>query len=152
MGEWGGHYQATLAKDINLLDLPGWKKHIKLFITMPQMKFTHLVNQAKPWPYNRAHHYQHGFDIPYKYKLKGFYNFDDHTLCIVAPHKYIEITNYNANLMHDLVMGRSVTADILISYSQVWTPELNILLFWHNDTANIMEQDDVPSNKRGVTK
>ena len=63
------------AKDINLLDLlPGWKKHIIKFIAMPQKKVTHLVNKAKPWPYNRAHHYKYGLDIPYKYKLKGFYN------------------------------------------------------------------------------
>ena len=116
------------AKGINLLDLPSWKNHIRL-IAMPQKKeVTHQVHQVKPLPHTRAHHYQHGFDIPYKYKLKGFYNFDDGTLCTVAPHKYIEkmITNYNANLMHDVVIGRSVNpADILlIGYSQVWTPEI----------------------------
>ena len=52
------------------------------------------------------------------------------------------------------IPGKINPADILSKhwgYSQVWT-RLKTLLFWHGDTANIMEQDDVPSNKRGVTK
>ena len=52
------------------------------------------------------------------------------------------------------IPGNINPADILSKhwgYSQVWT-RLKTLLFWHGDTANIMEQDDVPSNKRGVTK
>ena len=80
----------------------------------PQKKDTHRVNQAKPWPYSRANHYQYGFDIPFKYKLKGFYNIDDGTLCS-APQKHIEkmITNYDANLMHNVVMGRSELKTLL---------------------------------------
>ena len=52
------------------------------------------------------------------------------------------------------ISGKINPADILSKhwgYSQVWT-RLKTLLFWHGDTANIVEQDDVPLNKRGVTK
>ena len=52
------------------------------------------------------------------------------------------------------ICGKNNPANILSKhwgYSQVWT-QLKTLLFWHGDTANIMEQDDVPLNKRGVTK
>ena len=97
----------------------------------------------------------HGFDIPYKYKLKGFYNFDDHTLCIVAPHKHIEkmLAKSDTSLMHhDLVMGRSVNpADILlIGYSQVWT-QLKALLLWLFATGITLD-DDITADNRGVTR
>jgi hypothetical protein len=49
--------------------------------------------------------------------------------------------------------GQLNPADILSKhwgYSQVWT-RLKALLFWYGDTL-VIQDDDVTSNKRGVTK
>ena len=52
------------------------------------------------------------------------------------------------------IPGHLNPADILSKhwgYSQIWN-RLKALLFWHGDTANILDSDDATSDKRGVTK
>jgi hypothetical protein len=57
-------------------------------------------------------------------------------------------------LIFHFIPGAINPADILSKhwgYSQVWH-RLRTLLFWHGDTADILDEDDITSNKRGVTK
>ena len=57
-------------------------------------------------------------------------------------------------LIFHFIPGAINPADILSKhwgYSQVWH-RLKTLLFWHGDTADIPDEDDITSNKRGVTK
>jgi hypothetical protein len=71
---------------------------------------------------------------------------------ILSFHRVRETIAAGIVLFH-FIPGHLNPADILSKhwgYSQIWN-RLKTLLFWHGDTADIPD-DDVTSNKRGVTK